>query len=117
MLLKHVYMDWKFQRILEFDISFSLEHFFISVAIFTQVASAPLMFYLHFCETFMKAMQKQEKAFRTLLNIYDEASMRRQLMTVICQLFLDKSSILDVWQGPKYASNSCQGKSLNNLIK
>ena len=41
-------------------------------------------------------MQKQEKAFRTLLNIYDEASMRRQLMTVICQLFLDKSSILDV---------------------
>ena len=43
MLLKQVYMGWKFQRTLELDISFSLEHFFISVAIFTQVASAPLM--------------------------------------------------------------------------
>ena len=42
MPLKHVYMDWKFQRTFEFDISFSLEHFFISVAIFSQVASAPL---------------------------------------------------------------------------
>ena len=35
-------MGWKFQRTLKFDISFSLEHFFISVAIFRQVASAPL---------------------------------------------------------------------------
>ena len=43
MLLKHVYMGWKFQRTLKLDISFSLEHFFIPVAIFTQVASAPLM--------------------------------------------------------------------------
>ena len=42
MLLKHVYMGWKFQRTLKLDISFSLEHFFISVAIFTQVAFAPL---------------------------------------------------------------------------
>ena len=39
---KHVYMDCKFQRTLKLDISFSLEHFFISVAIFTQVASASL---------------------------------------------------------------------------
>ena len=42
MLLKHVYMGWKFQRTLKLNISFSPEHFFISVAIFTQVASAPL---------------------------------------------------------------------------
>ena len=42
MMLKHAYMGWKFQRILKLDISFSLENFFISVAIFTQVASAPL---------------------------------------------------------------------------
>ena len=42
MLLKHVYMGWKFQRTLKLDISFTLEHFFISVAIFTQVASASL---------------------------------------------------------------------------
>ena len=35
-------MDCKFQRTLKLDISFSLEHFFISVAIFTQVASASL---------------------------------------------------------------------------
>ena len=44
MLLKRVYMGWKFQRTLKVDFSFSLEHFFISVAIFTQVASAPLRF-------------------------------------------------------------------------
>ena len=44
MLLKHVYMGWKFQRTLKLYISFCLEHFFISVAIFTQVASAPLNF-------------------------------------------------------------------------
>ena len=43
MLLKHVYMGWKFQRTLKLDISFSLEYFFISVAIFTQVASASLI--------------------------------------------------------------------------
>ena len=43
MLLKHVYMGWKFQRTLKLDISFSLEHFFISVAIFTKVVSAPLV--------------------------------------------------------------------------
>ena len=42
MLLKHVYMGGKFQRTLKLDISLSLEHFFISVPIFTQVASAPL---------------------------------------------------------------------------
>ena len=42
MLLKYVYMSWKFQRTLKLDISFSLEHFFISVANFRQVASAPL---------------------------------------------------------------------------
>ena len=36
-------MGWKFQRTLKSDISFSLEHFFFSVAIFTQVASAPLI--------------------------------------------------------------------------
>ena len=40
MLLKHVYMGWKFQKTLKLEISFSLEHFFISVAIFTQVTSA-----------------------------------------------------------------------------
>ena len=28
MLLKHVYMDWKFQRTLKLDISFGLENFF-----------------------------------------------------------------------------------------
>ena len=43
MLLKHVYMGWKVQRTLKLDISFILENFFISVAIFTQVASAPLI--------------------------------------------------------------------------
>ena len=43
MLLKHVYMGWKLQGTLKLDISFSLEHLFISVAIFTQVASAPLI--------------------------------------------------------------------------
>ena len=42
MLLKHAYMGWKFQRTLKLDISFSLEHFFISIVIFTQVVSAPL---------------------------------------------------------------------------
>ena len=42
MLLKYVYMGWKFQRTLKLDISFSLEHFFISVANFRQVASSPL---------------------------------------------------------------------------
>ena len=31
-----------FQRTLKLKISFSLEHFFMSVAIFTQVTSAPL---------------------------------------------------------------------------
>ena len=36
-------MGWKFQRTLKLDISFSLEYFFISVAIFTQVASASLI--------------------------------------------------------------------------
>ena len=45
MLLKHVYMGWHFQRTLKLDISFSLQHFFISVGIFTQVASAPLKLY------------------------------------------------------------------------
>ena len=43
MLLKHVYMGYKFQRIFKLSISFSLKHFFISVAISTQAASAPLM--------------------------------------------------------------------------
>ena len=43
MMLKHAYKGWKFQRTLELDISLSLERFFISVAIFTQVASAPLI--------------------------------------------------------------------------
>ena len=42
MLLKHVYMDWKFWRTLALDMSFRLEYFFISVAISTQVASASL---------------------------------------------------------------------------
>ena len=42
MLVTHVYMGWKFQRTLKLDISYSLEHFFIPVAIFTQVASAQL---------------------------------------------------------------------------
>ena len=57
MLLKHAYMGWKFQRTLKLVTcwkfqrtlklvtSFSLEHFFhLCVAIFTQVASAPLKF-------------------------------------------------------------------------
>ena len=47
-MLKHVYMGQKFQRILKLDIPFSLKHFFFSVAIFTQVASAPLMGSFHF---------------------------------------------------------------------
>ena len=42
MLLKHAYMGWKFQRTLKLSMSFSLEHFLISVAISTQVASVPL---------------------------------------------------------------------------
>ena len=42
MLLKHVYMGHKFQRTLKLSMSFSLKHFFISVAIITQVASALL---------------------------------------------------------------------------
>ena len=48
MMLKHVYMGQKFQRIFKLDIPFSLKHFFFSVAIFTQVASAPLMGSFHF---------------------------------------------------------------------
>ena len=48
MLLKHVYMGLKFQRTLKLDISLSLEHFFISVANFTQVASAPLKCLIYF---------------------------------------------------------------------
>ena len=44
MLLKHVYMGCEFQRTLKLDISFSLEHFFISVAVFTHVASASLSY-------------------------------------------------------------------------
>ena len=43
MLLKHIYMGWKLQRTLKLDISLSLEHFFISVAIFTQVALVSLI--------------------------------------------------------------------------
>ena len=35
-------MGQKFQRTLKLSMSFSLKHFFISVAIFTQVVSAPL---------------------------------------------------------------------------
>ena len=34
MLPKRIYMGWKFQRTLEFGMYFSLEHFFISVALF-----------------------------------------------------------------------------------
>ena len=37
MLLKHIYMGWKFQRTLKLDMSFSLEHFSISVAILPQL--------------------------------------------------------------------------------
>ena len=37
MLLKHIYMGWKFQRTLKLDISFSLEHFFMSAAILPQL--------------------------------------------------------------------------------
>ena len=43
-------MDWKFQTTLKLDICFSLEHYFISVAIFTQVASAPLKSLKIICE-------------------------------------------------------------------
>ena len=43
MLLKHVYIGGKFQRTLKSGMSLSLEHFSISAAIFTQVASALLM--------------------------------------------------------------------------
>ena len=50
MLLKDVYMGWKFPRTLKLDICFSLEHFFMTVAVFTQVASAPLMVNFIFCE-------------------------------------------------------------------
>ena len=39
-----LYNDWKFQRTLTWDISFSLEQFFISVAILTQVASVSLIY-------------------------------------------------------------------------
>ena len=42
MLPRHVYVGWKFQRTLKLGMSFSLEHFFIAVAISTKVASAPL---------------------------------------------------------------------------
>ena len=44
MLLKHVYMGQKFQRILKLSIFLSLKHFFILVGISTQVALAPLKF-------------------------------------------------------------------------
>ena len=37
-------MGQKLQRTLKLDISFSLEHFSISLAIFTQIASAPLIY-------------------------------------------------------------------------
>ena len=49
MLLKHVYMGWKFHRTLKLDIfPFSLEHFLTSVEIFTQVAPAPIRFKNYF---------------------------------------------------------------------
>ena len=41
-LLKHVYMCWKFQRTLKLGMSFSLGRFFIPVAISAQVASVCL---------------------------------------------------------------------------
>ena len=44
MLLKHVYMGQKFQRILKLSIFLSLKHFFILVGISTQVALWPLKF-------------------------------------------------------------------------
>ena len=43
-------MGWKFQTKLKLDISFSLEYFFISVAIFTEVDSVPLNGTLTFLE-------------------------------------------------------------------
>ena len=48
MLLKHVYMGLKFQRKLTLSMSFSQKHFFVLVAISTQVASAPLIQYFLF---------------------------------------------------------------------
>ena len=42
--LKQVYMSWIFWRALKLGMSFSLEHFFIALAISTQVASASLKF-------------------------------------------------------------------------
>ena len=41
-LLKHVYMGQKFTRTLKLSMSFTLEHFFISVAIPTHIAPAPV---------------------------------------------------------------------------
>ena len=61
MLLKHVYMNWEFQRKLKLDISFSLEYFFISVATFTQVASAPLSYaYVLFYKNLIRHKMKSK---------------------------------------------------------
>ena len=43
-------------------------------------------------------------AFRTLLNIFNWVS-KNSLPVSIRQLFLQKCSIIDVWQGPKYISD------------
>ena len=47
MLPKHVHMGQKFQRTLQSSMSFRLKHFFISITLSTQVASAPLRKYQH----------------------------------------------------------------------
>ena len=50
----------------------------------------------------------RQVVFILLSNIYDEAVSRKQLTAKRCYLFLQNSSIIDVWERPKCASTHSQ---------
>ena len=55
-------------------------------------------------------------AFRTQSNIYDGASLRKQLTGFNCYFFSQKTFIIDVWLSSKYATSGvgfCQPTQLN----
>ena len=43
--------------------------------------------------------------FKTFSNIYDGTTFQKQLKVFSRQVSLQKSSIVDVWQGPKYTAD------------
>ena len=107
MLLKNVYMGWKFQRTLKLDISFSLEHFFISVAIFTQVASAPLKKsqYRSICSVAVLKNQKQpladvpqNRCSSKFFNIQRKRSVLEPLFNKVAGLHLSMNIANFVWK-------------------